>query len=67
MPFGIAIEHYESDGAREVSFPLGVRRIGDEAFRGCDDLEDVAVPEGVCEIGAYAFSACLNLRRVSLP
>ena len=34
MPFGIAIEHYESDGAREVSFPLGVRRIGDEAFRG---------------------------------
>lgn len=44
-----------------------VKRVGNRAFEGCDDLRKVTISEGIYKIGAYAFYYCGNLERVILP
>jgi len=50
-----------------VSFPDGLRTIGDSAFWGCDALQSVSFPDGLKTIGEHAFSFCDALESVELP
>ena len=44
-----------------------VTSIGNEAFKGCQDLETVMLSEGLVEIGEYAFADCRSLVSVMIP
>ncbi len=50
-----------------LTVPAGVRRIGAEAFRGCEKLRELILPEGLTEIGAGAFHGCRQLTELTLP
>ena len=52
---------------RHVEIPKGVTVIGENAFRGCSDLQSVTIPDSVTEIGDYAFSECSALQSVTIP
>ena len=45
---------------------LPVRRIGNHAFSGRDDLESVQLPETLDTLAAYAFYNCRNLKSLRL-
>ena len=64
---GDVLTRVELNGALHVLIPVGVRKIGREAFKDCGDLEGVAIPGSVVEIGKQTFSGCANLRHLSLP
>ncbi len=42
-------------GIRSVTIPESVKKIGEDAFGGCDKLLSVTIPDNVESIGAYAF------------
>jgi hypothetical protein len=52
-------------GAYDI--PFGVTRIGDEAFRGCDELTHVVIPDSVRHVGVMTFSGCSSLTNVVVP
>ena len=52
-------------GAYDI--PFGVTRIGDEAFRDCDELTHVVIPDSVRHVGVMAFSGCSSLTNVVVP
>ncbi len=60
------LDPYTGPGG-DVTIPVGVMEIGEEAFSGCANLTSVTIPEGVTEIGCGAFSVCKKLTRVALP
>ena len=46
--------------------PDGVTKIGDSAFRDCENLTEITIPDGVTEIGNYAFYNCTSLSKAQL-
>ena len=44
--------------AKGVSIPASLKKIGDYAFEGCNNLDGVSIFEGVEEIGESAFDCC---------
>ncbi len=54
MEIGVAAFEENTD-LENVSFNVGLKRIGAEAFWGCSRLKSVELPEGLEEIGKYAF------------
>lgn len=57
---------YRGPGGHVV-IPAEVRRIGDNAFEGCDSLQTVRIPQGVTKIGYGAFLQCENLTGAEIP
>ena len=51
----------------DVIIPNIVTEIGNEAFKGCTEIESVKIPSGVTKIGERAFSGCSNLTNVEIP
>lgn len=50
-------------GLLEITLPVGLKAIGNNAFRGCFALRnEVTIPAGVQTIGSYAFSGCRNAK-----
>lgn len=45
----------------------GIKRIGEEAYKYCDELVSVDLPEGLEYIDEWAFESCPNLRELRLP
>ena len=50
-----------------LEIPEGITKVGEFAFKTCQNLEKVIIPEGTTTIGSSAFFACNNLVEVSLP
>lgn len=53
--------------SEHVVVPVGVKRISDNAFEGCETIKKVELPGGVEEIGGYAFHNCKNLEEIVIP
>lgn len=64
---GIGDGAFKESGIKEIAFPEGVRRIGEEAFDTCEELVFAGLPESLEEIGRRAFSCCGELKGVDLP
>ena len=45
----------------------GSVKIGQYAFKGCENLKMVNIPSTVTQIGQYAFEGCSSLKHVTLP
>ena len=52
---------------KTVSFPEGMTRIGNSAFRSCTALTDFTIPKSVTRIGSRAFEGCTKLSSVTIP
>ena len=52
---------------RSVTFPDGLRSIGNYAFYDCWYLSSAVFPEGLQSIGNYAFYDCFDLRSTVFP
>lgn len=53
-------------GCKNTIIPVGILKIGERAFDGCNTLTEILIPEGVEEICDSAF-AVTNLKDVTLP
>ena len=45
----------------------GITEIGDNAFRGCQNIITASLPESLTAIGNYAFYECRLMEQVNLP
>ena len=41
--------------------------IGDNAFKGCENLSDINLPRGLKGIGNYAYKNCTNVYSLNIP
>ncbi|MDD4431833.1 MAG: leucine-rich repeat domain-containing protein, partial [Bacteroidales bacterium] len=57
----------ENTQAKSFVLPDSLRRIGDQCFMLCENLETIEIPAQVEKIGNFAFAGCLRLSRVTLP
>ncbi len=70
IPDGIdSIENraFQRTDIKSVIIPEGVRRIGCEAFLGCELLEKITLPSTLKKIGGWAFSECTSLKTLTIP
>ena len=44
-----------------------VKKIGYEAFYGCEEITDIIIPYGVTNIETHAFAGCKRLKKVIMP
>jgi hypothetical protein len=51
----------------KIIIPNNIKKIGDDAFRGCKNLTSVTIPDSVTSIGDNAFSGCDGLTSVTIP
>lgn len=51
---------------KKITFPDGLKEIGDSAFMSCTSLESVILPDSVENIGKSAFAAC-GIKTLKLP
>ena len=63
---GCTLKYYQGDGGG-VAVPAHVRKIGKNAFYGCDGATRVSLPEGLVRIGGGVFRWCNAMNRVTLP
>ncbi len=52
---------------KTVSIGSGVTSIGQNAFRGCGNLENVSIPNTVTAIGSSVFADCYALTEITIP
>lgn len=52
-------------GKASVSFPPSLKRIGEEAFWGCNDLTSLVLPKGLTSIEDGAFYGLDNLKSIT--
>jgi hypothetical protein len=50
-----------------IKLPESITHIGNNAFRGCANIDSVLIPNSVTTIGDYSFYKCLNLKYVRFP
>lgn len=63
---GTLIFYPAKNPARSVEIPDCVRKIGNDAFAACSNLEQVTIPGNVSDIGIDAFRDCTKLRTVRM-
>lgn len=64
---GLSVTRYiEKSSEREAIVPDEVAVIGNDAFRGCGNIEKVTLPAAVKRIMSYAFADCLHLDDIAL-
>ncbi len=54
-------------GLKFVELPERIKKIGNCAFEGCENLERVMIPNNVVEIGRWVFKDCSSLKEVRAP
>ena len=63
----IELSAFEGVNLTSVIFGIGIERIEEAAFRGCDDLTSVVMTNGLIRIGYGAFFYCGKLTNVFIP
>lgn len=65
----IGFESFYNSGLSSLIFSENscMVEIGDDAFRGCQNLIHLDIPNSVTTIGKGAFINCINLESISLP
>ena len=58
---------FECSDIKKVTFAEGVKIIGNNAFRCCDNLNSVHLPNNLEKIGNSAFESCRNLTNIIAP
>ena len=58
---------FEYSKITEIELPSTLKKIGKNAFNGCEELTGIIIPDGVTEIGAGAFSDCKKLKSIEIP
>lgn len=54
-------------GIAEVRLPNGIKKIGQESFKGCVRLKKINIPTSVMDIEHSAFRGCENLASIDIP
>lgn len=54
-------------GLTNITLPLNLKTIGDQAFMNCTKLVTVQLPDTVTSIGSSAFSGCTQLAYINFP
>lgn len=62
---GILIKYIGSGG--DIAIPSGVKELGDDTFKNCNELTSVIIPKGVTRIGYDVFFGCKNLSSITIP
>lgn len=52
---------------KNVIIPSSVKKIGNESFLACSNLEEVNIPEGLEQIGWTAFYRCHKIKTIVVP
>jgi hypothetical protein len=63
----IGAQAFMYDDFKSVSFPEGLKTIGERAFAKCQSLESATFAEGLQSVGEQAFYACYPLQSLSFP
>ena len=56
----------DCDTLEEVVFNVGLKKIYEEGFKGCNRLQSISFPTSLIEIGYSAFEECSRLSDISL-
>ena len=56
-------------GTQVSKYILGeqIKRVGDYAFYGCDQISSITISNGVTKIGEHAFRGCTGLTSITIP
>lgn len=58
---------YTGSQSKETFIPYGVTKIGEKAFKDCNNLRTILIPETVEYIDHQAFQGCENLKYLNIP
>ena len=65
-PYYVLTNNEALDAGTNLVFG-NVSKIGNYAFKDCDNLTNVTIPDGVTSIGKYMFSSCTSLTSITIP
>ena len=61
------IKYPENLSDTSYQCPAGITKIGENAFRSCDNLRSVSLPDTIVELEKSAFMFCSRLTTINLP
>ena len=64
---GIGRNLFRGSKMRQISLPAGLKRIEDDAFIECKNLQSIELPEGLQSVGRSAFAACDSIQSLRIP
>lgn len=63
----IGAQAFFTSHIKNVIIPSSVKKIGNESFYACSNLEEVNIPEGLEQIGWRAFYRCHKIKTIVIP
>ena len=63
----IGAQAFFTSHIKNVIIPSSVKKIGNESFFACSNLEEVNIPEGLEQIGWSAFYRCHKIKTIVVP
>ena len=63
----IGAQAFFTSHIKNVIIPSSVKKIGNESFFACSNLEEVNIPEGLEQIGWNAFCRCHKIKTIVVP
>lgn len=63
----IGVGAFYHTALKTITFPSGIIKISEEAFKNCQLLEEVNFSDSITQIGDYCFSKCTSLQKIALP
>lgn len=59
--------YQKSLNLKSLALPNSIRKIGQDAFRGCKNLQKINLPDSLKVIEAGTFQGCKSLKEIDLP